>query len=101
MGDEVIHRRVNFTQKEFALLDKVVTNQVTPSPKQRYTELWCTNVPYNCGTQGTMMMSLCALLALGRCHTINARQASFMDKVFLLGVFRASMFPLNGNAEHG
>lgn len=49
--EEVINRRVNFSQKEFALLDKVVTNQIYSESKakvhravvyQRSLQLWDT-----------------------------------------------------------
>lgn len=50
-NEEVIYRKVNFTQKEYALLDKVVTNQVYAEAKakvqravtfQRSLQLWTT-----------------------------------------------------------
>jgi len=50
-GVEVVHKRVNFTQKEYALLDKVVSNQLYAESKakvnravvfQRSLQLWDT-----------------------------------------------------------
>ncbi len=50
-GEEVIYRKVNYSQKEYALLDKVVTNQVYAESKakvhravvyQRSLQLWDT-----------------------------------------------------------
>jgi hypothetical protein len=50
-GEEVMHMRVNFSQKEYELLDKVVTNQVYAESKtkvhraityQRSLQLWTT-----------------------------------------------------------